>query len=106
MNIRLINEILMHIFLDYFYITTSILVLLTGIVIAYRYLKINLPLIIPLSIWYLVVSMAVLIFAFLIVNFYSTGPGLDRLASIPLLLATSPLFVCFLILVFIYPRKI
>lgn len=107
MNVRLIiNEILMRIFLDHFFITTSILVLLTSTVVSYRFFKLNVPSILILSIWYSVVSIAALVFAILIIDFFSQGKGLDRLASIPLLLGVSPLLLCFFVLVFMYPKKL
>lgn len=105
MNLKIINEILMRIFLDHFLITTLTIALLTITVALYRLGKINLPNILILGIWYVIIISSALIFTFLIFNFFSHEEGLDRLASIPLLMSSSPLFLSFLILIFIYPTQ-
>ena len=105
MNSSIVNEILMGIFLDYFYISNSIFVLLTSFLVFCHFYKIKLLSILMLVIWYIIVSVGAFVFIFLIIDFFSQGKGLGRLASIPLILGASPLFLCFFILIFIYPKR-
>lgn len=93
----------MRIFLDHFYLTTSLLVLLTATVVLCRFSIIELPRASILAIWYAIVIPSVLVLTFLIVDFFSQGEGLDRLGRIPLFIGVSPLFLCSCILIFVFP---
>lgn len=100
----MIREYLNEIFLDHFTLTTLIISLFTSMLLARHFLNLNIPLILSASIWYLIVIFATSIFSFLLIGFFSHGQGMDRLASLPLLLATLPLVVSFFIVIFIYPK--
>lgn len=99
------GKILTRIFVDHFLIATIIVILLTTALVLYRVFKVNFPFGMVLSIWYLIMGLAAFVLMFVIIDFFLQGEGLDRLASIPLLLGVSPLFLGFLISIFLYPQK-
>jgi hypothetical protein len=100
----MIREYLNEIFLDHFTLTTLIISLFTSMLLARRFLNLNIPFMLSALIWYLIVIFATSIFSFLLIDFFSHGQGMDRLANLPLLLATLPLVVSFFIVIFIYPK--
>lgn len=102
---ELVNELLMKIFVDHFSITSIFFGLLTLILISNSFFKIKFPFFFVLSVWYLIISLTVSVCVFWLFNFFSHEQGLDRLANIPLLLGISPLFLYFLISIFLYPNK-
>ncbi|HEY8100598.1 MAG TPA: hypothetical protein VIF82_07560, partial [Burkholderiaceae bacterium] len=61
------------------------------------------PLALAIPTWYLIVVTGVVVFLYLLIDFFSHDQGMDRVASIPLILGTSPLFISLLIVIFFYP---
>jgi hypothetical protein len=102
--VRLINELLVRIFLDHFFVSSFVFASLTVALIFYRIFRLGISPAIAMVIWYFIVCLALGILVFLIIEFFSSGQGTDRLATIPLMVATSPLFLCFVIALFFYPR--
>lgn len=78
---------------------------LTLLVVLNRTQLITLPRPLVLICWYIVVGLAVLWLLFHIVYFFTHNPRDAGLVAIALALSFTPVYLCALILLFMYPKK-
>jgi hypothetical protein len=91
------------VFLDNFLLTTGMIVLLTVMIMVQRIKGLGLPRRFILTSWFLIVVASLILAVVTALDFFSHPQGLDRLASLPLIIAMTPLLVCSLIVSFMYP---
>jgi hypothetical protein len=100
-----IANLLQTILIDYFFVTTVIVFLITASLFIKQYYKIDQYRVLAMSLWILIVIAGVLIYALLLIEFFSHGKGVDRLAVVPYLLGAIPIALSAIALTFLYSRQ-
>lgn len=93
------------IFLDNFYFSLVIFLLLVSFLLLRRFLGFRYPYSFAIFTWSALVIIGSLVAVLLLLDFFSHGKGMERLTLVPLILGASPLFVCTLAALFIFPKK-
>lgn len=100
-----ILNILEVIFLDNFYFTTGICVVLLAGLVLRRFSDVDYSYSLAILNWFVLSAAAIVVFSILAIDFFSHQSGLDRLTLIPSILGASPLLICALIATF-FDQKI
>lgn len=93
------------IFLDNFYLTTAVWLILLGSLVSRKLFHFNYSYAIAISSWIFLVIAAIAVAAILAIDFFSHPKGLDRLTLVPYILGASPLFGCAILALFFFPKK-
>jgi hypothetical protein len=102
---KLVINVLGVIFLDNLYLSTGLwLVFLTSL-IARKFFNFDYPYLIAISSWLFLVFFAAIVAVIFTIEFFSHEKGMDRLALVPYILGGTPLFVCAIVALFIFPKK-
>ncbi len=93
------------IFLDNFYLSVAIILLLFSFLVLRQFSGFRYPYFLAVFNWSALVTIGISVAVILILNCFSPGKGMDPLTLIPLILGTSPLLVCTLAVLFLFPKK-
>ncbi len=92
-------------FLDNFYYSTAIWITLTIFLSIRKFFGFNYSYLMAISSCFFLIVSAVVVASFLIVEFFSQGKGMDRLALVPYILGAAPLFFCAITAIFLIPKN-
>ncbi|MEO5933217.1 MAG: hypothetical protein ABIQ08_06670 [Duganella sp.] len=102
---KVIVNILAVIFLDNFYLTTGLWLILLASLVARRFFNFDYPYSLAISSWFFLVVTAGIVGGILAIDFFSHHKGMDRLTLVPYILGASPLFVSAILAAFMLPQK-
>lgn len=97
-------DIFAVVFIDNFYYSTAIWIALTIFLLIRKFFGFNYSYLMAISTSFFLIASAALVVSFLVIEFFSQGKGIDRLALVPYILGAAPLFLCAIIAIFMIPK--